>query len=415
MCTYTQYILQKKSGCLKKKEYLCTEKGEQALAKGGVEDSNHFNCNKVMKRLLFMVLSAGLMLMAACTQKSENAYTITGTADGTQDGDTVFICEMQGFFNLIPTDTTIIKDGKFTFIGDFEGAAVRWLMPVHEGEPTTMAMFVLEKGDIKATLIKGEGESKIEGGPNGKLYDEFMAGSNEIGQQMDAPWRISTDSTKTDAERQAAEAKLDSLNKVMVAYQKKFILDHVPSAVSDMLFGYCSFSFSEEEQEEILKVFGEKQPNFPVYKRIMAERKAAESTEIGQTYIDMKMAAPNGKDIQLSDYVGKSKYVLIDFWASWCGPCRQAMPQLQSTVKKFKKLKVYGIAVSENKIEDAQRAIADLKITWPVMNDPEAISAKAYGVNAIPAMILFAPDGKIAARDFTVSSLESMLEEKMVK
>ena len=97
-----------------------------------------------MKRLLFMTLSAVLMLLAACTQKSENAYTITGTADGTQDGDTVFICEMQGFFNLIPTDTTIIKDGKFEFNGEFEGAALRWLMPVHAGEPTTMAMFVLQ-------------------------------------------------------------------------------------------------------------------------------------------------------------------------------------------------------------------------------------------------------------------------------
>ena len=66
-----------------------------------------------MKSKLFMLLSTVLMLAAACSpQKSDKAYTITGTAEGTQDGDTVFICEMQGFFEMIPVDTAIIKDGK---------------------------------------------------------------------------------------------------------------------------------------------------------------------------------------------------------------------------------------------------------------------------------------------------------------
>ena len=368
-----------------------------------------------MKRLLFKALSAVMMLLAACTQKSENAYKITGTAEGTQDGDTVFICEMQGWFNVIPTDTTIIKDGQFTFEGDFEGAALRWLMPVHGGEPTTMAMFVLEKGDIKATLIKGEGESKIDGGPNGKLYEEFMAKTNEIGQQMDEPWRISSDSTKTEAERQVAEEKLDSLNKVMAAYQKKFIIDHVPSAASDMLYGFCSFAFSEEEQEEILKLFGEKQPNFPNYKRIMAERKAAEATEIGQTYADMTMATPSGKNMKMSDYVGKSKYVLIDFWASWCGPCRMEMPTVVEAYTKYhdKGLEVIGVSLDEDK--DAWvKAIDELKMPWPQMSDLKGWESEAcvtYHVQAIPANVLVDEKGKIIAKDLRGEELLNKMKE----
>ena len=319
-----------------------------------------------MKSKLFMLLSTVLMLAAACSpQKSDKAYTITGTAEGTQDGDTVFICEMQGFFEMIPVDTAIIKDGKFTFDGECEGAALRYLMPIHAGEPTTMAEFILEKGDIKANLIKGEGKSNIEGGPNSKLYEEFEEKCGEIGQQMDEPWRISSDSTKSEAERQIAQAKLDSLNKVMVAYQKKFIIDHVPSACSDMLYAFCSFSLSEEDQEEILKLFGEKQPDFPVYKAIMAERKAQEATAIGHAYTDLKMDDPNGKAMKVSDYVGKNKYVLIDFWASWCGPCRAEMPTVVEAYTKYhdKGFEVVGVSLDNDK-DSWVKAIADLQMPW---------------------------------------------------
>ena len=368
-----------------------------------------------MRNLLFLTLSAILMLTAACSQKSDNAYTITGTAEGTQDGDTVFICEMQGYFNMVPTDTAIIKDGKFEFAGECEGAALRWLMPIHAGEPTTMAQFILEKGDIKAELIKGEGESKIEGGPNGKLYKEFEEECGKIGQQMDEPWQITSDSTKSEVERQAAQAKLDSLQKVMVAYQKKFIIDHVPSACSDMLYAFCSFNFSEEDNEEILKLFGEKQPNFPVYKSIMAEKKAQESTAIGHEYTDLKMDDPNGKSMKISDYVGKSKYVLIDFWASWCGPCRAEMPTVVEAYTKFhdKGFEVVGVSLDEDK--DAWvKAIADLKMPWPQMSDLKGWESEAcavYHVQAIPANVLVDEQGNIIAKDLRGEDLLNKMGE----
>ena len=370
---------------------------------------------KDMKSKFYVILSAVVMLTAACSQKSENAYTITGTAEGTQDGDTVFICEMQGYFNMIPTDTAIIKNGTFEFNGECEGAALRWLMPIHAGEPTTMAQFILEKGDIKAELIKGEGESKIEGGPNGKLYDEFEEQCGKIGQQMDGPWQICSDSTKSEAERQAAQEKLDSLNKVMQAFQKKFIIDHVPSACSDMLFAFCPFNFSEEDNEEILKLFGEKQPNFPVYKAIMAEKKAQESTAIGHAYTDLKMDDPNGKSIKLSDYVGKSKYVLIDFWASWCGPCRAEMPTVVETYTKFhdKGFEVVGVSL-DNEKDSWVKAIADLKMPWPQMSDLKGWESEAcatYHVQAIPANVLVDEKGNIIAKDLRGKDLLDKMAE----
>lgn len=104
------------------------------------------------------------------------------------------------------------------------------------------------------------------------------------------------------------------------------------------------------------------------------------------------------------------KAVLVDFWASWCGPCRQAMPELQALAPKFKSLKILGVAVNDD-VPDTKKAIDDLNIKWPVVFDNKGAVARTYGVNAIPAMILFSPDGKIAARDINVAELENVLTE----
>ena len=138
-----------------------------------------------MKRTILSFLPALLLAMTACTTQEPAGYTVSGTAEGTTDGDTVYICEMVGYFNLNPTDTTVVKDGKFELTGSIEGAALRFLVPMHNGEPTTMALFILENADIQATLGKGDSaEHKIEAGPNGKLYEEYTKGEEEINQKI---------------------------------------------------------------------------------------------------------------------------------------------------------------------------------------------------------------------------------------
>ena len=367
-----------------------------------------------MKIKLLSALSALLLIMAACSQKQQG-YTITGTAEGTTDGDTVFLCEMQGYFSMIPIDTAYIKDGKFEFKGECEGAVLRFLIPTHEGEATTMAQFILENADITATLVKGDGESKIEGGENAKLYDEFMKGETAIGEQMNAPWEIVADSANSEADRQAAQATLDSLRMVQADYEKKFIIDHVPSAISDLLYGFCAQNFTEADQEEILKLFGEKQPDFPTYKAIMAERQATESTAIGHAYTDIQLPDPDGKTLKVSDYVGKNKYVLIDFWASWCGPCRAEMPTVVEAYTKFhdKGFEVIGVSLDNDK--DAWvKAIEKLQMPWPQMSDLkgwESEAAATYHVQAIPANVLLDQQGNIIAKDLRGEDLLNKMAE----
>ena len=374
---------------------------------------------KSRRLISFCLLCCGMFAaFTACTKQAPaNGYTITGTADGTQNGDTVFLCDMQGFFSIVPVDTAIIKNGKFEFTGNIEGAAMRLLVPIHNGQPTTTQYFILENAPITAKLGLGDAPSQIEGGPNSKLYKEYTEGSDKLSELMEASYNTLNDSTADEAAKKAAQQTIDSLQQEYKQYTKQFITGHVPSALSDLLFSLSFNEFTEAEQEEILKLFGEKQPDFPFYKAVMAERKAAEATAIGNTYTDIELPNPDGKLIRVSDFVAKNKYTLIDFWASWCGPCRAEMPTVVKAYSDFhsKGLEVVGVSLDNNK--DAWvKAIGQLKMPWPQMSDLkgwECAGAQLYNVRSIPENLLIDQQGKIIAKDLRGDDLLQKLSELM--
>jgi peroxiredoxin len=362
-----------------------------------------------------LIIFAMLLTLAACNKQSTNGYTITGTAEGTQDGDTVYLCEMQGFFGMNPLDSAYIKNGKFEFKGESEGAMLRFLIPLHNGKPTAMAMFILENAAIRATIKPDGQKSVFEGGPSQKLYDEYTEEVNKISQQMEKPWQTVNDANADEATRRAAQQVLDSLQNAQKKYNKDYIVSHVPSAISDMLFAFCRQDFDEADQEEILKLFGEKQPDFPYYKAIMAERAASKASEVGTQYTDFTMDSPSGKPVKISDYVGKNRLTLIDFWASWCGPCRAEMPNVVKAYDAFHKqgFEVVGVSL-DNKKEAWVTAIDQLKMPWPQMSDLkgwDCEGAKIYNVRSIPANLLVDQSGKIVAKDLRGEALYNKIDE----
>ena len=378
------------------------------------------NKKQLSLKWMFVVLACVLALgLTACSQASKG-YTITGTAEGTVDGDTVYLCDMQGYFSMIPVDTAVISNGIFRFEGQQEGAAMRFVLPIHDGTPTTYAQIILENADFQLTLKQGnDADHVIEGGESTKLYAAYEEGIKAFSEQMEEPWQLSMDTTQTEEVRKSAEAKLDSLQKAGVAYQKQFIMDHVPSALSDMLLASVIQNLSEQEADELLKLLGEKQPEYPNYKAIMEEREASKSTAVGSKYTDIKLDGVDGKPVAVSDYVGKNKYVLVDFWASWCGPCRAEMPTVVKAYADYhdKGFEVVGVSLDNDK-EAWLKAIKDLNMPWPQMSDLkgwECAGAALYNVKSIPANVLIDQDGKIVAKDLRGEDLLNKMAELLGK
>ena len=125
-------------------------------------------------------------------------------------------------------------------------------------------------------------------------------------------------------------------------------------------------------------------------------------------------AQPIYAEVKLSDYVGKGKYILLDFWSPWCGPCRMEMPNIKAVYDKYKgeKFDVVSIAVWEKKpVEVTIETAAKLDMTWNQINNAGREPAEIYGVEAIPHIILFGPDGTILKRGLHGAEIEAVVSQ----
>lgn len=119
-----------------------------------------------------------------------------------------------------------------------------------------------------------------------------------------------------------------------------------------------------------------------------------------------------GKTQKLSDYVGNGKYTLVDFWASWCGPCRHEIPYIKAAKEKYgsDNLTILGVATWD-KPEDTMKAIKDLGISWPQIMNAQKVGSDTYGISGIPEIILFSPEGEILARGLRGKLIDAILAQ----
>ena len=133
-------------------------------------------------------------------------------------------------------------------------------------------------------------------------------------------------------------------------------------------------------------------------------------------YIDFKAIQPDGKEIKLSDFVGKGKYILVDFWASWCGPCRDEIPGMKDLWYEFKgeRFDIVGAPVFD-KPENTLEAVNEFKIPWKqILNVPESVP-ETYGFNYIPYIILIGPDGTILETNLRGEGIRAAVKKALGK
>ena len=366
---------------------------------------------KTMKKLFLTIMSAMLLTSVS----AQNGYTITGTAEGTVKGDTIFLCEMQGWFAMVPLDTAIVKKGKFEFTGQFDGCTDRYLLAKHKGEYVAMATILLENAPISVQMFKDEKKNIIVGGPSACLWDEYERGAKEFDDRMAADWSVCLDTLVAEDNKIKERLLVNTYSADRKNYTKRFMLQHIGTPVADYLLAQTQSDFTKEEQEQLLKLFGQQKQQFYAYKGIMAQRAIDQRTGIGAQFTDFSMPDPKGKMISVSDYVKKNKYTLIDFWASWCGPCRAEMPTVVKAYDLYhaKGFEVVGVSLDNNK-EAWIKAIDQLKMPWPHMSDIKVwgcAGAALYNVKGIPANVLIDQQGKIVAKNLRGQDLLDKMAE----
>ncbi len=360
----------------------------------------------------FLTLSILVLTLASC---SNDGYTITGKIEGQKAGKAVLMKIKNG--RPFPIDTIKISDGSFTFKGKVEEPEL-FLISIDKTK-NPIGFFVENKNININVDVKKIEDAVIEGSP---ITDEFKklidnTPGNDRLEKLSQEVRNAQISNNKDA----LKSIQDEYNNIM-AEQQAYFKDYINKNNDKIIGVYMALrmhpNFKIDELKELEKKFEKnlgQNKYVKEFKSLVEAKEKVEAslkaTEIGAVAPDFTLPDLKGKMVDLKSFDKKS-YLLLDFWASWCHPCINEIPNLKKAYKEFSNKGFNIISISLDKNNKAwSKALNEHNMTWTQLNDSIGDVASTYGVTAIPFTLLLDKDGKIVAKNLRGEQLENKLKE----
>jgi thioredoxin family protein len=349
----------------------------------------------------------GKVAKVVIAQPKAGNYRIDGMAPADANGQWVYLYKPSG---QGASDSVQIANGRFML----ERAVAEDGLIAHLVIPRSYNLsFIPEEGIIKADLAAIAA--------TGTALNDLHAQKAKAREALETETRgrlkaIRADKNLDDKAKEEAQEKIvnefyGKIKPLAEADLKEHSNDAIGLIALQTLLGMEDVNVAKAEA--LLQQAGDRLRAEESITKMVERLRRVEATQAGAQFVDFEGVDDANKAVRLSDYVGKGHYVLVDFWASWCGPCRREIAHLKKVRDAYtdKGLVILGTVVWDE-MEDHLKAMKELEITWPqIFNKTEA--TELYGIAGIPQIILFDPTGKIVARDLRGEEINKLLDKAL--
>ncbi len=369
-----------------------------------------------------------LLLLVSANSFAQKGFTISG--DVSKVKDPIAKVYLNYYADGKSTlDSAEVKDGKFSFTGTLTDPVMGSLRAKYQEVPGAKSIkaisynrdikqVFLENSKIKIASVDSFANATIKGSKSHTAYVSWTDLTKEETAQSAALNKEYSEyyKKKDQAGMDKIDAAFDKLTEQKNVKNKQYLKDNTSSPIAMfVLKQYAGYDINADDVEPMFLALPEQLRASPAGKDMAEKLETAKKTGIGKMAMDFTQNDTLGNPVSLSSFRGK--YVLIDFWASWCGPCRQENPNVVKAFNAYnsKGFTVLGVSLDQPTAKDKwMKAIHDDKLTWTQVSDLKYWKndvAVQYGIQAIPQNFLIDPQGKIVGKNLRGEALNKKLAE----